>query len=153
MTVLTAAERRLGWFMLGSGVVYLLGALFFSILPEMSANVAGFTGSLLGFAVVEDSARGLWHPLACGLMFAIASAALMVGIDPRRNRTFAIPVIVSKGSTVLLAVVDLMTREAGASTLGIVVTDFPLFLVTAFLYIGAMRSVGGSWLRNGPPFS
>lgn len=79
-----------------------------------------------------------WIPLGLGL----ASSAGLAGLDPRRHRPFAIPVLVG----LLAAVAVLLPTDplaAGLPGVG--------FLVVALAFVSALRSVNGSALRGGPP--
>lgn len=151
MTRLSRWERRFGWFMLGSGLIYAVVGLFFAFFPGTGRLLAGLPGVALGLPEGDALPASLWHPLAVSMMLTIATCALLAGIDPRRNRPYALPVIVSKATSTFTALGLVLAGQAQASALGVVVTDLPILVATAALYAAATRSVNGSWLRGGPP--
>jgi len=159
-SLLSPAERRLGWFMLSSGLLFLALLL---------AEVA-----LLALLVWN---REHWElpssafSLGAGLLAAAACCALLAGADPRRNRPFVLPVLAAETGCALLASCQLLlmpggvlrpfteqetfTRGALVATppfdLPLLALCAPLALATFLLLRAAVRSVNGSWLRAGPP--
>lgn len=120
MTQLTPAERRLGLVM-----------LLFGPLSLAAAAALVWTGHAAAF-----SAPG---------RVALALCAAMVGIEPRRNRPFSLPVIATALVGAALAVVHahwtLAALDAGVGLLALVTSE------------QARRSVSGALLRGGPPIS
>lgn len=147
MQRLAAEERRLGWFMMGCGVVYLAVGLGFWVFPAFNQQIAGLAGVALGLAERDVLPAPLWTPLAVSMMFTIATCSALAAIDPRRNRVFVLPVLVSKAVSTLCAASLLLAGVGQASALGVILTDLPLLLITLWLYVAAVRSVNGSWLR------
>ena len=133
--------------MLGSGVVYLLVGAGFWVLPAFNQRVAGLLGAAFGMSEGEALPAALWLPLGVSMMFTIATCALLAAVDPRRNRVFVLPVMVSKAVSTLCAGSLVLFGTGQASALGVVLTDLPLFVATLWMYAAAVRSVNGSWLR------
>lgn len=148
---LTRAERRLGFYLLGSAVVYGGAGLVFWVFPAWCQWVSGWLGEAVGLETGRALPASLWHPLGVSMMFTISCCAAMAGIDPRRNRPFVLPLIVSKLASTAVAIGWLLTGHGLASTLGVVATDLPIAGVTIAMYAAAVRSVNGSWLRGDPP--
>ena len=151
MERLTDAERRFGWFMLICGVVYLLGGIGFWLLPAFNQAIAEVITGFAGLGTSGALPAPMWLPLGISMMWTIAACALIAGVDPRRNRVFAIPVIVSKGVSTAAAAWFVIRGVGQASALAVVITDLPLLIATLWLYRAAMCSVGGRWLVAGPP--
>jgi len=150
MTVLTDEERRFGTFMLATGTIYGLGALSFGFLPALTQRLGGWGGVALGLPVGVALPGSMWLALGVSMMCMLTLCCLMVARDPRANRPFVLPVLLSKAVSTLYAGVLVLLGQAEASALGTVATDLPLFVVTFFLARSALRSVNGNWLVGGP---
>jgi hypothetical protein len=150
MTVLTDEERRFGTFMLATAVLYGLGALSFGILPSLTQRWGGLGGAALGLPVGDALPGPMWLVLGVSMMCMLTLCCLMVGRDPRGNRPFVLPVLLSKWVSSLYAGTLVILGQAEASALGTVATDLPLFVATFVLARSAMRSVNGKWLIGGP---
>lgn len=118
MTRQTPAERRLGAVMLLIAAASLAAAL--SLILTGSAAALGGPGRL-----------------------AVASCALMAGIEPRRHRPYTLPVVLASIAGAVLS--------AGEGAWGLMLLDGLVGFGGLWLSEAARRSVRGAVLRGGPP--
>jgi hypothetical protein len=128
--------------------VYFFGALAFALTP-------GLTWQLVTLGQPSQlSAEALfWNALAVAMMVAIALACLVVAGHPRERRHALVPVVGAKLTSSLLGLVHGLAH-AGADRRGllaIVATDFPLFLLTLWIYRSASPGVHSAPARQAPP--
>ena len=141
---LSPAERRLGSFALASAVVYGAAGLFFAAFPLLTLKLASQGGPIS----LGPGAR-LWHALAVSMMAMLALCCFIAAKAPRENRSFLLPVLLSKLVSTALAALTLLRWTAssaeafsGRRTLfTVIATDFPLFLLTAWLFWQAAPGV------------
>lgn len=134
---LSAAERRLGIFALLSAGVYAAAALFFAAFPLLTLVISSQGGPI----TLGPGAR-LWHTLAIAMMAMLALCCLLAARAPRENRKLLLPVLLSKATSVGMAILTLgiwqsLTAEelSGRRTLiTVILTDLPLFVATAWFY-------------------
>ncbi len=135
--------------MLMTGGIYLVGGLTFWAFPGLTQSLAEWGVGFAGLPISPALPAPMWTALGISLMWMLGVSALLAGWDPRRNRLLAVPVMVSKLISTLAALSFVVLGAGQASALATVITDLPLFLITAWLYHGAVRSSGGRWLSNG----
>jgi hypothetical protein len=141
---LSVHERRLGTFALATAALYAGSGLFFAVLPGLTLRIAA-ANQHVDFG---PGAR-LWHTLSISMMAMLAFCCYQAGRAPRENRRFLLVVILSKGVSTGMAALELLFWHAyhaeawaGRRTLwATITTDFPLFLVTAWLYWKAAPGV------------
>lgn len=120
MTCLTDAERRLGFLAL------LLGGLAAGV--GLLACFWAPVGGLLG---------------GPGLL-GVSGCLLMVALEPRQHRPFALPAVLALAAATLVS-------ARGPAGLGETLVWGAVTLAVVVSQEGARRSVHGSWLRGGPP--
>ena len=141
---LSPAERRLGTFALFSAVLYGLSGLFFAAAPLLTLRIAS-----LGGPISLGPGMRLWHTLAVSMMAMLAFCCYTASKAPRENRAWLQPVLLSKLVSTAMAVLTLLRWHAvSAEALSgrrtvftVIATDFPLFLITAWLYWRAAPGV------------
>jgi hypothetical protein len=127
-----------------SAAVYAAAAIFFAAFPLLTLKIASQGGPI----TLGPGAR-LWHALAIAMMAMLALCCLLAGRAPRENRKLLLPVLLSKATSVGIAVLTLarwqsLTAEelAGRRTLiTVILTDLPLFLATSWFYWTAAPGV------------
>jgi hypothetical protein len=152
---LSAAERRLGTFALLSAAVYAAAAVFFAAFPLLTLKISSQGGPI----TLGPGAR-LWHALAIAMMAMLAFCCLLAARAPRENRKLLLPVLLSKATSVGMAILTLawwqsLTAEelSGRRTLiTVILTDLPLFLATSWFYWKAAPGVHlGTQATQAPP--
>ena len=122
MTRLTSQERRFGYAMFLIGALMVLGGLVLTVLGGGHLALSG--PGRLGVGV----------------------CALLAGLEPRRNRPLAIPLIAALLAGALVSLI-------GGWPAGHVIADAGLATAAFFLMESARGSVNGSLLRGGPPLA
>jgi hypothetical protein len=128
---LTAQECRLAAFCKFFAAVYALGAIGFAAFPGLTFRLVSL-GELSSFA--EEAA--FWNALAVAMMVANALACAVVAQQPRERRHALLPVIGAKLASSAVAALHL-AGGGGRALLAILLTDFPLFVVTLLVYRAA----------------
>ncbi len=132
-------ERRLSTFCRIFAVVYALGALGFGFFPRLTFRLVTLDGAPLGWTAQAM----FWNVLAVAMMVAIAVACAVVAPHPRERRHALAPVVASKLTSSVFAAAHLV-RFHGPGARGLVaviLTDFPLFLLTLWIYRSAAPGV------------
>ena len=131
-------EQTFGRWMRISAWLYGAGGLAFAVLPGLSHELpAAVARQLLGWVdwtPMPPTASYSWHALAVSMMATIAVCSWFAGRDPLRNRDFAVPVMFSKGVSSLVGGLALFLHAPMAIYLVLVLTDFPLLVVTWLLW-------------------
>ena len=146
---LSPQERRLALFCRIFAVVYALGALGFAALPRLTFRLITLDDAPVGWTAQAI----FWNALAVAMMTAIATACAVVAARPRERRHALLPVVVAKLTSSVLAALHLVHLHGpGARALvAILLTDFPLFLLTLLVYRSAALGVHSAPAREGAP--
>ncbi|HUJ28236.1 MAG TPA: hypothetical protein VLW85_19575 [Myxococcales bacterium] len=146
---LSPQEKRLATFCRLFAVVYALGALGFAITPRLTFRLVTLDAVPVGWTPQAV----FWNVLAVSMMAAIATACLVTAARPRERRHALLPVIVAKLTSSALAAAHLLRMPAPASraVAAIILTDFPLFVLTLLFYRAAAPGVHSEPAREGPP--
>lgn len=136
---LSPQELRLQKFSRAFSVIYFLGALCFAAFPGLTFRIATLDGES---ALLSAEAR-FWNALGVSMMVAIAVACAVVAARPRERRHALLPVVAAKLTSSGLALVHLaQIGGPGARSLwALLATDFPLFLLTLWIYRSASPGV------------
>jgi hypothetical protein len=142
MPDLSQRERRLALFCRISALVYALGALGFAALPRLTFRLVTLDAAPVGFTAQAV----FWNVLAVAMMTAIATACWLAAAAPIERRHLLLPVVVAKLTSSGLAALHLIRfHEAGwLALLAIILTDFPLFVLTLAVYRTAERGAEGA---------
>lgn len=129
---LSPQERRLARFCRVFAAVYFLGALGFAVTPSLTFRLVTLDAVPAGWTTQAT----FWNVLAVAMMTSIATACALAAPHPRERRHMLAPVVVAKLTSSLLAALHLTgVRQPDARALvAIILTDFPLFLLTLFVY-------------------
>ncbi len=133
---LSAQESRLAAFCKFFSVVYFLGAVSFAAFPGLTFRVV-----TLGEASFFTQEAAFWNALAVAMMVAIAAACAVVAQRPREGRHALLPVIGAKLTSSVMAALHLAGAGGGRALLAIILTDFPLFVVTLLVYRSAAQPI------------
>lgn len=146
---LSPQEKRLAAFCKLFAAVYALGALGFALAPQLTFRLITLDGAPSAF----PPQAVFWNVLAVAMMTAIATACALTAARPREWRHALLPVIVAKLTSSVLALAHFLRMQGpGARAVAaIVASDFPLFVLTLFLYRSAAPGVHASAAREGPP--
>lgn len=119
-------------------VMYAFGALGFAATPSLTFRLV----TLDSVPVGHTPQSVFWNVLAVAMMTTIATACWLTAEKPRERAVLLIPVSVSKITSTLLAAAHLVKFHGpGAQAVGaIILTDFPLFLLTVWTYRKARPS-------------
>ena len=146
---LSPQERRLAVFCRLFAVVYALGALGFAALPSLTFRLVTLGGAPAGWTAEAV----FWNALAVAMMTAIATGCAVVAARPRERRHALLPVVVAQLTSSVLAALHLIHLQGpGARALvAIVIVDFPLLLLTLFVYRSAALGVRSAPARTTAP--
>ena len=139
----TNAEKQLRYWMAISAFLYFSGGLVFLFLPRPLLEVLDAIGKLFNLVAVLPgamSAERFWNLLAFAMAMTITTASVMVVRDPVANKGFCIPVLFSKISSWLSALIYFALVSRAFAHLVIFLVDFPLFVLTIFFYRRARRA-------------
>jgi len=130
-------ERRLGLFCRASAIVYALGALGFAATPRLTFRLLTLDQPLAGYTAQAM----FWNVLAVAMMTAIATACWLAAQAPVERRLLLLPVVAAKLTSSVVAGLHLVRFHAPGwqAAAAIVLTDFPLFLMTLGVYRAARR--------------
>ena len=130
-------------------VVYALGALGFGLTPRLTFRLVSLDAIPLGWTPQAV----FWNVLAVAMMTAIATACAVTAAAPRERRHALLPVIVAKLTSSVLAAAHALRMEgpAARTVAAIILTDFPLFILTLLFYRAAAPGVHSDPAREGPP--
>src|SRR5260221_6818463 len=119
-------------------VMYAAGALGFALTPRFTFRLVTLDAVPAGYTPQAI----FWNVLAVAMMAAIATACWLTAEAPRERRFLLIPVAVAKLTSSGLAAAHLIRfHETGARALvAIILTDFPLFLLTVWVHRQAKPS-------------
>jgi hypothetical protein len=125
-------ERRLALFCRISAVVYAFGAVSFAATPRLTFRLITLDQAPVGWTAQAM----FWNVLAVAMMTAIATACWLAAKAPVERRHLLLPVVVAKLTSSVLAALHLISfHEPGWQAVGaIILTDFPLFLLTFFAW-------------------
>ena len=146
---LSPQERRLAVFCRVFAVVYALGALGFAALPRLTFRLV-----TLDAAPEDLTAQAVfWNALAVAMMTAIATSCAVVAARPRERRHALLPVVVAKLTSSVLAALHLIHLQGPGSRalVAILLTDLPLFFLTAIVYRSAALGVHSAPARETAP--
>ncbi len=148
---LAPQEQRLGSFARLCSALYGASALFLLFAPELTFRLATF-----GAEGAWVPAARLWQIFAVALMASSAVACAIAAGAPRERRIVLVPVLISQltGSVLGLVFFASLRRTAwveARGALAILLTDLPLFLLTALLYRAASTGVNLETLTQAPP--
>lgn len=142
MEQLSSAEVSLRRLMQVWAGLFLFGGLYFLLLPDRLLRDLNATGTLIGLGAIEIQAglgsEEFWRVLAVAMMFTIATASWITARDVRHNRAAVIPIVVSKLTSSSLGLAYFALSGAGAF-LSIFLADFPIALLTLYMYRRAAR--------------
>lgn len=146
---LSPQEKRLAAFCRFFGAVYFLGALGFALTPRLTFRLVTLDAVPVGWTPQAV----FWNVLAVSMMAAIGTACLVTAASPRERRHALLPVIVAKLTSSGLAAAHLLRMPAPSSraVAAIILTDFPLFVLTLLFYRAAAPGVHSAPAREGPP--
>ena len=142
---LSHQESRLAAFCRLFSVLYFLGAVGFAAFPGLTYRLV-----TLGADSRFDSEAAFWNALAVAMMVAISTACALAAQRPRERRHVLLPVVAAKLASSAMAALHL-AGGAGLALAAIIATDFPLFLLTLWLYRSAAPGVHSAPAREGPP--
>ena len=145
---LSPQEKRLQIFCKIFAVVYALGAVGFALTPRLTFRLVTLDGAPVGWTPQAV----FWNVLAVAMMTAIATACALTASRPREMRNALLPVIVAKLTSSVLAAVHLLRMQGpGARAVAaVILTDFPLFVLTLLLYRSAASGVHSEPARDAP---
>jgi hypothetical protein len=142
---LSPQEKRLSAFCKFFAVLYFLGAVGFAAFPALTFRLVTM-GEPSSFG--EEVA--FWNVLAVAMMVAISAACAVVAPRPRERRHALLPVIGAKLTSSVLAALH-VAGGGGRALLAVILTDFPLFVVTLLLYRSAAPGVHSEPARTEAP--
>lgn len=148
-TTSSPGELRLAKFCRTFSVAYLLAALLFAVAPGLTFRLATLGSDV---ALLPPEAR-FWNALAVAMEVACGVACAVVAGAPRERRHALLPVVAAKLTASVLALAHL-TRVSGSparALIAIVLFDFPLFLLTLFVYRAAAPGVHSAKATQLPP--
>jgi hypothetical protein len=145
---LSAQESRLASFCRLFSIVYFLGAVGFAAFPGLTFRLV-----TLGEASFFTQEAAFWNVLAVAMMVAIATACAVVAQRPRERRHALLPVVAAKLTSSALAALHLAGSPGGNALLAIILTDFPLFVLTLAVYRAAAPGVHSEPARAEPEAS
>jgi len=166
----TTGERLLTYVMRIYAVVFAIGGFVFLLFPWFTLHMIDKLGERrfvlwilsenplftwinweLPHAKIDahgTCAEYFWVFLSFSMMMTIATCSYMASKDIRKNRPVIIPVILSKLSSSLAALAFYISKGVFAHFV-IFMSDFPLFLLTLYLYLkahtGRIPEVYQSW--------
>ena len=139
---LSPQEVRLGRFAALCSAAYALAALIFAFFPGWTFTALGGTGAALTAEV------RFWQVLGVGMMVSVSIACALVAHSPRERRIALLPVLAGKlaSSAIALSVLisaapDGWTRSGFRAVFAVFAADFPLFIVSAWLFHSAAPGV------------
>jgi hypothetical protein len=146
---LSPQERRLATFCRIFASVYAFGAVGFALTPRLTFRLVTLDAAPMGWTPQAV----FWNVLAVAMMTAIATACAVTAGAPRERRHTLLPVVVAKLTSSALAAAHLMRMEGpGARAVAaIILTDFPLFVLTLLVYRAAAPGVHSLPARAAPP--
>jgi hypothetical protein len=131
-------ERVFGRWMAFSALLYGLGALAFAVAPNLAHSLPDAAYRMLppfaDWEPLPDALALNWHGLAVSMMITITVCSVFAARDPVRNKDFAVPVMFSKGTSSVLGLAALALHAKYAFYVCIVLTDFPLLVITWLLW-------------------
>src|SRR5207245_10117867 len=104
--------------------VYFCGAVSFAAFPGLTFRLV-----TLGEPSSFSQEAAFWNALAVAMMVAISAACAVVAQRPRERRHALLPVVGAKLTSSAMAALHL-AGGGGRAALAIIITDFPLFVVT-----------------------
>ena len=120
--------------------LYALGGLAFALVPKTTVSLINHIGEcLFGLKPAPLPESAFFSALAAGMMATIASCMAMVLKNPGGNRSFLIPVVAEKCASSGLGALYFLLLDPNAAYLTLFVVDFPLALLTVFLYRVKLR--------------
>ncbi len=146
---LSPAEHRLQKFCRAFSVIYFFGALSFAAFPGLAFRVATLggesallapSGALVSEALAETR---FWNALGVSMMVAIAVGCAVVAARPRERRHALLPVVAALLTSSGLGLIHAVQigGPGGRALWAIVAIDFPLFLLTLWIYRSASPGV------------
>ena len=146
---LSPQEKRLATFCRIFAVVYFAGAAGFALTPRLTFRLVSLDAIPIGWTPQAV----FWNVLAVAMMTAIATACLVVAAAPRERRHALLPVIVAKLTSSALALAHALRMEgpAARAVAAIIVTDFPLFVLTLLFYRAAAPGVHSAPANESAP--
>ena len=127
----TAQERRLAAFCRVLAVLYFAAAAAFALLLQPLALLAGI--------------------LAVSLMAALGTTCLVAATRPRERRHAVLPAVVAQLVTFALSAGFLLAGRRAPGLSAAAAVNFPLFLLTSFLYRSAAPGVRSAPAAEGLP--
>jgi hypothetical protein len=136
---LSPQELRLQKFCRAFSGIYFLGALAYAAFPGLTFRLATLGGET---ALLDAEAR-FWNAHGVALLVAMAVSCAVVAARPRERRHALLPVVAALLASSGLALVHgVQLSGPGARALwALVLLDFPLFLLTLFIYRSASPGV------------
>jgi hypothetical protein len=126
-----------GW-MRVSVALYALGGLAFAVSPSTAhGDVDALFRLLPGLSAWDPMPATLahsWTALSVSMMATISACCWFAAKNPLKNKDFAVPVMVSKAVSSVGGILLLLVHARYAIYLVLFTTDFPLFLLTLFLW-------------------
>ena len=127
-----------------SAVLYLLGGLGFALFPELSFGLPDqLARTVLGldWKPLPATSAYHWAALAVSMMMTIGACSALAGRYAPRDLDLAIPVMVSKGVSSLGGLLALGLHDRFAIYFVVVLTDFPLMLLTFWFWSRARKEL------------
>ena len=116
-------------------ILYVLGGVGFAVLPGTVVDLVNSMGRGLFCLKPSPAPQGAFYSvLAAGMMATISTCMALVLKDTKRNRPFLLPVFVEKCTSSGLGLVYCLFGEPNSGYLALFVVDFPLALLTLYLY-------------------
>ena len=137
MNSATKAEKQLRVWMTISAILYFGGGMVFLFLPRPLLQLLDSFAGLFHMAYVLPgavAAERFWNLLAFSMAMTITTSSIMVVRNPKTNKDFCIPVIVSKIASWLPALVYFAVISRAFAHVVIFLVDFPLFVLTVVFY-------------------
>ncbi len=135
---LTREERTLRLLMGVLAPVFALTTLTFLFAPGQTGALIATIGRWSGFAEVPTPGLGgPWWPLAVSMMAMITAICALAWRDVRRHRGLLPILLVSKGVSSAVGLGSFFLVARAFHYMVVFTTDFPIFLVTAVLYLRA----------------
>jgi uncharacterized protein (DUF362 family) len=142
--ILTGSEKRFKWFMAISASAYFVVGFIFLLAPEFTFTLATALKDAL-FAGRRWDNLGpetgkFWLALAFSMMMTITVLCVIVAIEPRNNKHYAIPLLASKAASALAGLGLFFLSKACFEYLLIFAVDGSLFWLTLVFFLLAYNS-------------
>ncbi len=139
---ITDAERVLKWFLILSGITYLVVGFIFAIIPAWVDHfLADF--NIWHPDISLEYQRRLYVGMSFSMMMCITFLAFYAAYDIRKNKLYVIPLLIAKASSALSGLAFFVFVQHSNQHLVLFLVDGALFALTAHFFI---QSIMG-WLK------